>query len=55
MNIPELREKMIETGAENLAQIYTKAKYTKESHLKYSKDVLACNEQNNSKSFFGIG
>lgn len=30
-NMPEM---------ENLAQIYTKVKYTKESHIKYSKDVL---------------
>ncbi len=47
MNIPELREKVIEAGAENLAQIYTKAKYTKESHLGYSKDILDCLRQQN--------
>ena len=38
--IPELRQKIEKVGAKNLAQIYTKAKYTKKSHLKYSKTVL---------------
>ena len=36
----ELRKLAIEVGAKNLAQIYTKAKYTRESHLQYSHSVL---------------
>ena len=40
MQIPELREMALAAGAENLAQIYTKAKYTRESHLTYSQTVL---------------
>ena len=27
-------------NVENLAQVYTKLKYTKESHIKYSVDLL---------------
>lgn len=38
---PELRERIEAVKAQNLAQVYTKAKYTRESHLKYSQDVLA--------------
>ncbi len=37
--IPELKQKIEEIGAQNLAQIYTKVKYTRESHLDYSKTV----------------
>lgn len=29
-----------ESGAKNLAQVYTQAKYTEESHIKYSNDLL---------------
>ncbi|WP_409477589.1 nitroreductase family protein [Pseudobdellovibrio sp. HCB154] len=36
----ELKKRIDEVGAENLAQVYTKAKYTRESHLKYSKDLF---------------
>jgi hypothetical protein len=39
-----------EYGAKNLAQIYTKVKYTRESHIKYSEDVLGCLQ---SKGFLG--
>lgn len=39
MKIPELREMVLESGVENLAQVYTKLKYTRESHLQYSKIV----------------
>ena len=39
---PELRKMIDESNVENLAQVYTKLKYTKESHIKYSNDVLEC-------------
>ncbi|PIP88959.1 MAG: NADPH-dependent oxidoreductase [Bdellovibrionales bacterium CG12_big_fil_rev_8_21_14_0_65_38_15] len=39
---PELKKMIEQYQAENLAQVYTKVKYTKESHQKYSKDVLEC-------------
>jgi nitroreductase len=39
---PELRDATRLAGAENLAQIYTKVKYTRESHLAYSQTVLSC-------------
>lgn len=39
---PELRKLIDKSGIENLAQIYTKVKYTEESHIKYSQDVLNC-------------
>ena len=42
MSHPELRKMIDESGVGNLAQVYTKIKYTKESHIKYSMDVLAC-------------
>jgi nitroreductase len=45
MEIPELREKAKEAGARNLAQVYTKVKYTRDSHLEYSRNVLACLEE----------
>lgn len=35
-----LNKMMRESGSKNLAQIYTKAKYTRETHLKYSKDLI---------------
>jgi nitroreductase len=38
----ELKEMILDSGVKNLAQVYTKLKYTKESHLKYSSDVLDC-------------
>ncbi len=40
MQIPELKQMADDVGAKNLAQIYTKAKYTRESHLEYSETVL---------------
>lgn len=40
MAIPELKEMTERLGLKNLAQIYTIAKYTKESHLEYSQTVL---------------
>ena len=44
---PELKKLIEETGAKNLAQIYTKAKYTRESHLGYSQVVLNFLKKNN--------
>ena len=38
--VPRLKEMIEKVGAKNLAQVYTKAKYTKESHEKYSSDLL---------------
>jgi nitroreductase len=40
LQIPELKQMIEETDSKNLAQVYTKAKYTRESHLGYSKKVL---------------
>lgn len=40
MNQPDLKKMVEELGIKNLAQVYTKAKYTRESHLKYSRDLL---------------
>jgi len=39
-SIPELRAMIEASGVENLAQVYTTLKYTKESHLEYSQTVL---------------
>lgn len=38
--IPELFEKIEGLGIKNLAQVYTKAKYTRESHIDYSNTLL---------------
>jgi hypothetical protein len=40
MNFPDLRHMVEEAGVENLAQIYTAVKYTRESHQQFSKTVL---------------
>jgi nitroreductase len=40
MENPRLREMIEGLGLENLAQVYTIAKYTKESHLEFSQTVL---------------
>lgn len=37
---PELRARVEQHGVENLAQVYTKVKYTRESHVEYSRTVL---------------
>jgi nitroreductase len=42
MAIDELRRAVEAAGAENLAQIYTKVKYTRESHQEYSETVMSC-------------
>lgn len=41
MAIPELRQMVEKSGVQNLAQIYTKLKYTRESHLAYSETVTS--------------
>lgn len=41
-SMPELRALIEKSGVQNLAQVYTKVKYTKESHLGYSNTVLNC-------------
>ena len=40
MSFPRLREMVAEAGVENLAQIYTTVKYTRESHHEFSQTVL---------------
>ena len=40
MTYPELRARIEGSGVQNLAQIYTRLKYTRESHLEYSERVL---------------
>jgi hypothetical protein len=42
---PELKQQIEEVGATNLAQVYTKVKYTRESHVEYSRIVLSCLER----------
>ena len=42
---PELKRQIEALGAKNLAQVYTKVKYTRESHLEYSQIVLRCLER----------
>jgi hypothetical protein len=37
MTMRELREQVEASGVKNLAQVYTKLKYTRESHIGYSK------------------
>jgi nitroreductase len=40
MSFPRLRAMIAETGVTNLAQVYTVVKYTRESHLEFSRTVL---------------
>ncbi len=40
MSFPRLRELVEEAGVENLAQIYTVVKYTREGHARYTKNIL---------------
>lgn len=47
--VPELREAVEKSGVKNLAQVYTQVKYTKESHIRYSKNLLKFLK---SQSFF---
>ncbi|MCP4420169.1 MAG: NADPH-dependent oxidoreductase [Chloroflexi bacterium] len=41
MSFPQLRQMIEESGVENLAQVYTEVKYTRESHQAFSQKVLA--------------
>jgi nitroreductase len=45
MSQPELKKAVEESGVTNLAQVYTKLKYTRESHLGYSATVMKCLEE----------
>ncbi|WP_233786030.1 nitroreductase family protein [Planococcus halotolerans] len=47
MAIPRLKEMVEELGVKNLAQVYTMAKYTKESHTGFSQKVLNYLEKQN--------
>ncbi len=40
MSFPRLREMIEASGVENLAQVYTAVKYTRESHQEFSQSVL---------------
>jgi nitroreductase len=40
MSYPDLRQMIEESGVENLAQVYTIVKYTRESHQEFSQKVL---------------
>lgn len=42
MSHPELRAMIEASGVSNLAQVYTKVKYTRESHIEYSASVMSC-------------
>lgn len=42
-----LRQLVNENGVTNLAQVYTQLKYTQESHITYSQNVLKCLQQQN--------
>ena len=42
---PSLKKILEDGKATNLAQVYTKLKYTRDSHLVYSKDVYSCLEE----------
>ena len=48
---PELRELIEKHEAKNLAQVYTKVKYTRESHLNYSQTVFNFLKQQNFLNF----
>jgi nitroreductase len=40
MSYPRLRKMIIDSGVENLAQIYTEVKYSRQSHQEFSRKVL---------------
>ncbi len=42
MSYPDLKAMITSSDVENLAQIYTKLKYTRDSHITFSKTVLDC-------------
>jgi hypothetical protein len=41
MSYPDLKKMIEESDVENLAQVYIKLKYTRESHVDFSKSVLS--------------
>lgn len=43
----KLRKLVTESGVRNLAQVYTQLKYTQDSHVIYSQNVMACLEKQN--------
>jgi nitroreductase len=47
MEVPRLKEMTEQLGLKNLAQIYSVAKYTKESHMEFSQTVLNYLEKQN--------
>jgi hypothetical protein len=40
MAFPDLREAILESGVQNLAQVYTQIKYTREDNERLSRDLL---------------
>ena len=40
MNYPRLRKLIVDSGVENLAQVYTEVKYSRRSHQEFSRNVL---------------
>jgi nitroreductase len=51
MQNEDLKKMVLTAGAKNLAQVYTKAKYTRESHLKYSQDLFDFLKRQNFLNF----
>jgi nitroreductase len=47
MSYPRLRKLIIDSGVENLAQVYTEVKYSRRSHQEFSKKVLNFLKQQN--------
>lgn len=47
MDVPRLKEMTEQLGLENLAQVYSIAKYSKESHMEFSQTVLDYLEKQN--------
>lgn len=47
MDVPRLKEMTEQLGLENLAQVYSIAKYSKESHMEFSQTVLNYLEKQN--------
>lgn len=41
MSYPRLRKLIIDSGVENLAQVYTEVKYSRRSHMEFSRKVLS--------------
>ena len=47
MDVPRLRQMIEESGVENLAQVYTKVKYTRDTHVKFSQVILQYLQEQN--------